>query len=230
MSNLKQIFALQIKPVFLPVIHVESAELAIVNAEIAFDNGADGIFLIGHGMPYSDLNPIYENVRKNFPDQWIGLNYLDRGRESLDIIPASANALWADNSGIDDKDVSQSVIAFNLERRNGPWKGLYFGGTAFKHQSIVKDVSLAAKNAVPYVDVITTSGPKTGEPPSVSKIRSMRQASWCHPLAIASGMNPENVSEYMPYVDCFMVSTGISASFSQLDPTKTLAFARQLGK
>mmetsp|Transcript_22241 Transcript_22241/g.39156 ORF Transcript_22241/g.39156 Transcript_22241/m.39156 type:complete len:427 (+) Transcript_22241:82-1362(+) len=36
-------------PVLIPVIHVLSPEQAIRNAQLAFDSGADGVFLINHG-------------------------------------------------------------------------------------------------------------------------------------------------------------------------------------
>jgi predicted TIM-barrel enzyme len=40
------------------------------------------------------------------------------------------------------------------------------------------------------------------------------------PLGIASGITPENVEEYLPLADCFLVATGIIRSFSQLDLTR----------
>ena len=40
------------------------------------------------------------------------------------------------------------------------------------------------------------------------------------PLAIASGITPENVEVYLPFADSFLVATGISRSFTELDPSK----------
>ena len=37
------------------------------------------------------------------------------------------------------------------------------------------------------------------------------------PLAIASGITPENVGCYLEIADCFLVATGISKSFVDLD-------------
>ena len=45
------------------------------------------------------------------------------------------------------------------------------------------------------------------------------------PLAIASGITPENVLEYVAYVDYFLVATGISRDFHHLDPEKMAALA-----
>jgi predicted TIM-barrel enzyme len=78
------------------------------------------------------------------------------------------------------------------------------------------------------MDVITTSGMATGSAPAVEKIRSMREAIGKHPLAIASGMTPENVSQFMPYADAFLVATGISKSSYELDPAKVAAFVKAI--
>jgi len=121
MSKLGKVFQGSNNYVFLPVIHVEDMNQACINAEIAFDWGADGIFLIGHGMEFSTLNRVYDGVREIFPDRWIGINYLDRRSHSLSILPSSANALWTDNGGIDDRGVSLSAGTFLEERMGSSW-------------------------------------------------------------------------------------------------------------
>jgi predicted TIM-barrel enzyme len=68
------------------------------------------------------------------------------------------------------------------------------------------------------MDVVTTSGPGTGEAAHVDKIRVMKEALDDFPLAIASGITPQNVGDYLPFSDCYMVATGISSSFVELDP------------
>ena len=44
-----------------------------------------------------------------------------------------------------------------------------------------------------------------------------------HPLAIASGITPENVADYLPFADCFLVATGISTRIEELDAHRTRA-------
>ncbi len=48
----------------------------------------------------------------------------------------------------------------------------------------------------------------------------MKEAVVDFPLAIASGVTPENVSDYLDIADCFLVATGISRNFSELDAEK----------
>jgi hypothetical protein len=45
------------------------------------------------------------------------------------------------------------------------------------------------------------------------------------PLAVASGITSENIEIFKPHVDVFMVATGISANFHDLDPVKTYQLA-----
>ena len=68
------------------------------------------------------------------------------------------------------------------------------------------------------MDVVTTSGPGTGQPATREKITRMKRALGAFPLAIASGITPENVGDYLEVADCFLVATGISTSFTELDP------------
>jgi predicted TIM-barrel enzyme len=94
---------------------------------------------------------------------------------------------------------------------------------AFKHQRPVRDTAAAARAAVPYVDVLTTSGAATGVSAPLAKISAMRQATKRHPFAIASGITPENLQNYQDHADCFLVATGVSASQAELDPRRLSA-------
>jgi len=63
----------------------------------------------------------------------------------------------------------------------------------------------------------TTSGSATGKAPQLAKIISMSQHGV---LAVASGMTPDNVSDYAPYLSHILVSTGISLDEYRIDPDK----------
>lgn len=70
------------------------------------------------------------------------------------------------------------------------------------------------------MDVVTTSGPATGKAPSLDKIQQMKWAMGTNELAIASGITPDNVAKFLPYVDHILVSTGISEGFHSFDPVE----------
>jgi predicted TIM-barrel enzyme len=99
---------------------------------------------------------------------------------------------------------------------------------AFKYQREVEDVVQASRTAVDYMDVVTTSGPGTGFAASLDKIRTMKQAIGAFPLAIASGITPENVTDYLPISDCFLVATGISKRLDLLDARLTKRLIRTI--
>lgn len=209
--------------VFLAVIHAHNRVQVFRNVAIAYEQGADGVFLINHGsVSATALLRLYNDVRAFYPSWWVGLNLLGlTSLSALHKVPGSASGLWLDDAGINEnaEDPSRAAREF-AERRwqKTGWQGLYFGGVAFKYQAHVTDAGRVAKLVMPYVDVITTSGNATGEPPPIEKIWAMRNAIGDHPLAIASGITPENVNDYLGIADCFLVATGISSSFTQLDP------------
>ena len=210
------------KHVVLPVIHVSNVNQALANATIAKRAGCDGIFLINHNILCNDLLYIYQAVRNIFPDWWIGLNFLDLApREVFEVIPESASAIWTDNAMINEQTEHQNepeLIA--MARKKSGWKGMYFGGVAFKYQSLVDNVERATELAIRYMDVITTSGRKTGSPPDPEKISRMKKVAGNVPLAIASGISVENVKLY-PECQFFLVATSISRNFYNLDPSLT---------
>lgn len=220
------------KHTFLPVIHCIDWDQAERNLRIAIDSGADGAFLINHDIPARRLLSIYATLRYGFDSFWIGINMLDRKPISaLESTFDNDCGLWVDDAGIGGRGaVSQAENFAKHRAKRSSWKGIYFGGVAFKYQKEIADPAAAAVAAMPYVDVITTSGNLTGSAPKVEKIRNMKSAIGYHPLAIASGMTPENVHLYMPHADCFLVATGISDSHTDLNPKKIEKFLRALGR
>lgn len=222
---------------FLPVIHVHKRGKVLAdadfrqvchNVDIAESCGADGVFLISHGrMDHEELIELYMVARDKHPEFWIGLNFLGFTNQSaLSILPDRTCGLWSDNAGITDTSV-QGALAFAEKRAMLEWRGIYFGGVAFKHQEHVHDLADVATRAVPLMDVITTSGDATGIPPSPQKIAAMKIAAGEAPVAIASGMGPDNVHLY-PMADCFLVATKISKSDYELDPKLVVAFENNI--
>lgn len=205
-----------------PVIHVADESQALEQTDLAKVCGADGVWLINHGISGVALWSIFQSVRKAYPQFWIGLNFLDATPyEAMGTMTPSVDGLWTDNAEVDEDRVvspeAERVWALKAERR---WDGLYFGGVAFKGQRQVNDPATAAQQAMKYMDVVTTSGLATGSPPPVTKIKAMREALGPHPLAVASGIDASNVARYLPYVDIFLVASGISRSWEELDPDK----------
>lgn len=208
--------------VVLPVIHVETQDQALRNVLIARDAGADGVFLINHGMPDANLLAIHASVATVHPDWWIGVNCLGLSPyEVFTKISPKVRGVWVDNAGINEtqQDQPEPKRVLMAQHTLAP-DCLYFGGVAFKYQRHVENLESACQLAARFMDVVTTSGPGTGEAADVEKIQRMKAALGPQPLAIASGITPENVGGYLPFADCYLVATGISKSFTDLDPDR----------
>jgi phosphoribosylanthranilate isomerase len=209
MANFKEIFTNQ--HVVLPVVHVETPQQTLYNADVAYEAGCDGIFLISmRGLAHKDLLEIHRTVRNEFATWWIGANFLDLHAVAVfDQLNPSVSGIWADNAEIYDW-MDKQLMAEEIvkAREKSGWRGLYFGGVAFKYQHRVNNLALAAQIATKYVDVVTTSGEGTGRAPNKEKIQTMKAAIGNFPLAIASGISPDNVQDYSQ-ADCFLVATSL---------------------
>ncbi len=214
------------------VIHVEDEKQAHRNALVAFNNGADGIFLINHHISVLELIRSYRYVRERHPDYWIGLNLLGFGLTQAvhnkrlgDSLPRDIQALWCDDvryiEGLGPERAVYFADRLDFELKVVTKEALLFAGFAFKYKGPVSDLALGARLLAPHVGVITTSGPQTGDPPTTNKIELIRKGMGDDAkLAVASGMTPENIDPFLDLVDYFLVATGISESFTELDPVR----------
>jgi predicted TIM-barrel enzyme len=152
------------------------------------------------------------------------------GREAFPILATLAeegcriDAYWADDARVDERGNYQTEAeTISRIRQTCGWHGLYFGGTAFKKQRQVdaSNYASAARIASSYMDVVTTSGIATGNAAKISKITTFRDSLPNTPIALASGITPDNATDYA-MIDCFMVATGINIAddFYNIDPKK----------
>lgn len=226
MSQYRQTFPK--RNTFLAVVHAEETEQVVRNVAIAHDNGADGVFLINHSIDVLELIDCYTLAREKFSSLWMGINPLGLSIDfAVAMMPEPQTGLWRDNAGITETGPSYAAKMYAESRSaNDRWNGIYFGGVAFKYQPPVADPAVAARIARQFVDVIVTSGDGTGIAADVGKICAMKAACGDYPLAIASGITPENVELYMPYADCFLVATGVSDSHTELNAGRVKKLAR----
>lgn len=229
-------------PIVTPVIHVLDTAQTTRNVRIAQDGGADGVFLINHDFPMKRLIPIIQDIREAFPTLWCGVNFLGvtalRGVPVLSALTRRGwpvQAYWADDARIDERATRQEEAErMDGSRERWGFEGLYLGGVAFKKQRPVapEDHARAAAVAANHMDVVCTSGVATGEAADLAKIRTFRAALGDHPLALASGVTPENAETYAQDVDWFLVATGVSppGDFHNLDPARLAALLEACGR
>ena len=63
-------------PIILPVIHVISKTQTAVNINKLIAADIKGCFLINHDFDMETFLPIIRSIRKDYPDFWIGINFL----------------------------------------------------------------------------------------------------------------------------------------------------------
>ncbi|MEM6488618.1 MAG: BtpA/SgcQ family protein [Pseudomonadota bacterium] len=224
-------------PAVLPVIHVQDSQQTRANIAVAVGEGAAGCFLINHDFGIERFLPIIRDARAAHPALWLGVNFLAvTGRDAFPVLGALAaegcriDAYWADDARIDEHAARQIQAAeIDAVRAASGWRGLYFGGTAFKKQRPVQPTHWAAAAALAagHMDAVTTSGAATGIEAGADKIAVFRRAVGDRPLALASGITPENAATYRE-ADAFLVATGINrvGDFYRIDPARLAALMR----
>ena len=216
-----------------PVVHINKNDtdgsIAARESKIALNLGADGVYLINHynGDDTDRLFEAYNLALAESPDKYIGVNIL--GMSPIGAMRALAKSLrqkngdglllppaglWVDDMrGYGDESFPK-LEALELKKSDENLKRVrLIGGVAFKYTNTYHgDPDMSRYEAVwleDSVDVMATSGPATGQPPSVEKCIAMKEVIGNKPLAVASGLSAENIRQYEGIVNEAMVSTSI---------------------
>lgn len=95
------------------------------------------VFLINHHMSRELFIPIIKQVRAEFADLWIGVNFLGTPGDvafpilgQLDAEGCHIDGYWADDACVDERNPylqhrAQSIL---VARKQSGWDGLYVGG------------------------------------------------------------------------------------------------------
>lgn len=215
------------KLTILPVIHFSTTLAAIANANIARRAGCDGVFLISMDGKNKDLLvPTAQQIKQDWPEGKVGINFLGVDQfEALDRnLSAGLDMTWTDHTGIRGENYPPNAgrVASTMSRLSSH---LFFGAVAFKYQEHEPKPYEAAQTAAKLRMIPTTSGEATGIPADLRKLAIMRAAIGAkpNPLAVASGVTPENVGEIVSLVTHVLVSTGISDNPFIFNESKTVA-------
>lgn len=79
------------------------------------------------------------------------------------------------------------------------------------------------------VDAIVVTGARTTEPPSIDELRRVKKAAHV-PVIIGSGMTPENIQDFYPVADGFIVGSTFRRNgdfLGELDPGRLEKFTRE---
>jgi predicted TIM-barrel enzyme len=212
--------------IMLPVIHYLDDDQAYRNAKLAFDTGADGVLLIEMNGNNERLGHVGNRIKTAFPDKMIGINHLSRDAEEgmRKNIAYDLDMTWTDrqltHSSLAEENWKMARKLRLLNSKHPSHK--LFVGVAFKYQASEPDPVTAALKAQELGFIPTTSGTATGISADVEKVKTIKEALNGGDLAIASGITPENVHDYLPYVTHYLVAVGISKDFHNFDRAKLI--------
>lgn len=216
------------KHLVLPVVHYLDCDTSVEQASLAFSLGADGVFFISHNGANKALYKPATIVKSVHPNKLIGLNLLGESplHALTEVRRLELDMVWTDTPGVSSEGLTPLGAELQTRLAHMAKKPLFFGSVAFKYQPKEPHPGAAARQAMLAGMLPTTSGTATGSPPSVEKAREMKSAVDDGALAVASGMTPENVVEYLPYFSHFLVATGVSVDEHHFDAKKLEAFVK----
>lgn len=206
-----------------PVIHFLNRTLALEQVALARECGASGVFLISHHGDDYLLVDVAREAKDAHPTFSIGINLLTkRPLEAAALAQLyELDMVWADDMGVDSQGISEEGKFLSHFAQTNPEITL-FASVAFKYRPNEPYPSVAATNAQTAGFIPTTSGSGTGSAPDLAKIQAMHAAT-NGLLAVASGMTPENIADYEPFLSHVLVATGVSLDEYRIDPAKLKA-------
>jgi len=217
--------------IVLPAIHARTSKQVIENLKIVEWEWADGFFLVNNKISSPELLNIYRDIQWKFDSlfHWINDLWVSPDQTFLDTAECRTDWIWVDNpriqavNGIDETDVIEQA----KQTVNRKW--LYFWWVAFKYQKAIpeKELPHAIDQAKLHMDVLTTSGSATWNAANIDEIKKFHAHAWWFPIALASGITPDNIWSYAPYIDVSIVATWISQDFFNLDRNKLKKLIRR---
>jgi len=206
-----------IKTEIIPVIHMLNENQVLTNVKTCVECGIEKVFIINHVVSVVDLVKCALRVKQENPGLWVGVNMLGIPTHIALTNPLEVDGLWCDATISPDQ--AKSIRRF---------KGIFFGGLAFKYQPQPKDLKLACEESSLSTDVSTTSGPGTGKAADVEKIKAIREYLGSHPMAIASGVSAQNIDNYKGIVDYLLVASSITTSGEMIIKDKLIELKSKL--
>lgn len=210
----------------IAVIHYLDDKTSLLNAEIAAEADFKGVCLIHMNGEDEKIENSAVQIKTRFPNMLVFTNRLNLPPYEMIIrdFNLGLDGSWSDNPGVSSTHITSTCRDIQHTLKD-VWDTksdyLFFGSVAFKYQEFEPYPDKAAFNVCELGWVATTSGPETGQPPLAEKLIKMKRALGKNPLAVASGISPENSEGLLPHVDWAFIATGISSSFYKFDTSRT---------
>jgi phosphoribosylanthranilate isomerase len=197
-----------IKTEIIPVIHMINQNQVLTNVKTCVESGVSKVFIINHQSPSSELIKCASYIKGLYPDLWVGVNMLDVHVNDAILYDFDFDGLWCDQT-----------LSVN-DSKTRKFRGMLFTGLAFKYQPQPSDIETACKEAIDATVIPTTSGAGTGKEANLSKILTIRRHLSEHPMAIASGVNADNIVSYKGVINYLLVASSITSKSEIIDKDK----------
>jgi len=202
----------------IPVIHHVDSKLTLEQAKIVSDSKAFGIFLISMTGDNEHLPMLAKVIKFRYPHLKLGTNLL--GNTALETVKINLDfeldMSWSDEPILHGDNISPDAIEISEIIKNS--HHLFFNSVAFKYQKIDPKPEVSTLNSYNLGFIPTTSGEATGKAANLDKISKMAAALQVKKMGLASGLTPNNIKDYLPYIEYGLVSTGISKNFHEIEP------------
>lgn len=213
--------------IILPVLACYSIEQFIENIKIMNDyyetEKISGIFILSTNIELSDFEIVYKQSKQLYPKLWIGVNLIGENIfKSLEFIKKyNPDGMWTDNSYLyNEKNIGICELILNQFQKYN-WKGLYFGGVMFKYSKHCNNFNPEViKLTNKYMDILTTSGDATGIEISEKKLDFINLNAENICIAIASGINENNIKKISEKANIFIVRSSIVDSNNNIELSK----------
>jgi len=213
--------------ILLPVLSCKNEEDFYYNIDILYEyykkKKISGIFIVSTFVDIETITNIYNETKKKYADLWVGVNLIGENIFKVYnfIKLNNPDGIWIDNSYLFDiKKLGFAELILNqFEKYN--WNGLYFGGYMFKYQINCNTYdNKLIKILNQYLDILTTSGDGTNIEISDEKLNYIFNESVEIPIAIASGVNNNNLEKHIEKCNIIIIRSSIIDSNENIDKEK----------
>ena len=195
---------------------------AIEEIDLLYNNGFDAVLVENYHGDVSDMRNALEYLRTKYPRKNYGLNVLGDYEAGFELARTyNAGFLQIDSVAghlppEQDLEYEHELNKLRIQTPNP----ILLGGVHFKYQphlsgrGLNEDLVIGGERA----ETIVVSGPATGEPCDVERLKVFRDGIGLVPLILGSGLTPSNFEEQMEYCDGAIVGTSIKEGDNTQNP------------
>jgi hypothetical protein len=207
-----------------PIVNYLDRPVAFAQATIASLAGAHGLFLKADNGNDDELVAVAADIKRQYPFLDIGVSLMSKSAPVAVAMAANSglDMVWAD-MGVTHKGLTSTGMELSRLATSHPRLRL-FSSLVIGHHAMEIESAQAANNAKIAGFVPTASSTEAGAAPNLASVIRVSTLVAGN-LAVASGLTPDNISSYAPYVDhALATGIGIGAGGTRININKLRMF------